>query len=161
MIMKDKLKGSSEYGEIFELVRDAVREAIGKQRSGLMLVLGDLPPQIGALHSMGSNAIVMNKAIMDALEVVIKEKEDRNAVIFDFLLHEYLHSLGYVSEDEVRSISRDICEKNFGKDHLTTKMAFNGPWTLYPQLAWIRPRSFDESATIVKNFDRSSTSYIS
>lgn len=155
-----KLRECKDYGDVFEVVKETAKNVLGKSRAGLMLVLGDLPAQVGALHSLGTNAIVVNKAIIDALPVLVKKKEERNSIVYVFILHEYLHSLGYIDEGEVRTLTRSICEKSFGKDHLATKLALAGPWQLYPELAWIKPKDFGETAEVVKGFDKSSTSYI-
>jgi hypothetical protein len=69
---------------------------------------------IGAFHPVGSNIIVMNKA---PLEVALKstDKQVYNAYCFHLLLHEYLHSLGYVSEETVRELTREVCKLSLGK----------------------------------------------
>lgn len=159
--MQKSLENCEEYGDIFKIVKRNVKEVLGTQRVGFMLILGELPACVAAMHYMGSNSIVLNKSVVKSLNAIEKVKKKRNYVIYDLLLHEYIHTLGYVDERTVRSLCWQICEKTFGEDHLTTKMAFHGPGKIYPQLAWIKPSaSFYGSAEMVSGFDKDNTSYI-
>lgn len=58
---------------------------------------------IGAFHPVGSNIIVMNKS---PLKIAMEntEKKIYNSYCFLLLLHEYLHSLGYLDEEKVREL---------------------------------------------------------
>jgi hypothetical protein len=71
-----------------------------ERRGGLMLYLANLPPQIGALHQVGSNSIVLNRLVLKAIESLAKSRRELNSFIYTILLHEYLHSLGYIDEQE-------------------------------------------------------------
>ncbi len=159
--MPKSLENCKEYGDIFKIVKRNVKEVFGTERVGFMLVLSELPAGVAAMHYMGSNSIILNKSLVKSLDVIEKAREKRNYVIYDLLLHEYIHSLGYVDERTVRSLCWKICEKTFGKDHLTTKMAYPGPGKIYPELALVKPSaSFYNSAEIVNGFDTENISYI-
>jgi len=93
-----ELDKCEDFSDVFELVKKAVKDVLGRWRVGLMLVLADLPINIGAYHSLGSNSIVVNRKILEAVKDSIKSKRKLNSWIFLVLLHEYLHSLGYVDE---------------------------------------------------------------
>jgi hypothetical protein len=80
---------------------------------------------------------------------------------FYILLHEYIHSLGYLNEGTVRAKTLEITKEAFGGEHLATQIAANtGPFMknlIYPNMAW---KPDDERLELVENFDRSSVSYI-
>ena len=159
--MPKSLENCKEYGDIFKIVKRNVKEVLGTERVGFMLILSELPAGVAAMHYMGSNSIILNKSLVKSLDVIEKAREKRNYVIYDLLLHEYIHTLGYVDERTVRSLCWKICEKTFGKDHLTTKMAYHGPGKIYPELALVKPSaSFYNSAEIVNGFDTENISYI-
>jgi len=111
------------FNQVFELVKKATEKTLKKHRAGLTLILAELPNFVGAYHVMGSNLIVMNKAILDGVADLAKSREELNSFIFSILTHEYLHSLGYVDEGVVRRLVRRISEENFGRYHLATRMA--------------------------------------
>jgi len=159
--MPKSLENCKEYGDIFKIVKRNVKEVLGTERVGFMLILSELPAGVAAMHYMGSNSIVLNKSVVESLNAIEKAREKRNYVIYGLLLHEYIHTLGYVDERTVRSFCWKICEKTFGKDHLTTKMAYQGLGKIYPELAWVKPSaSFYNSAEMVSGFDTDNISYI-
>ena len=51
-----------------------------------------------------------------------------NALIYNLLLHEYLHALGELSEDEVKRLVVVIGKKCFGEEHIVTTIARKTPW---------------------------------
>jgi len=146
-----------DYGDLFELVKMIVRKKLGRERAGLMLYLGNLPLHIGAFHGVGSNGIVINKRLLNSIS--FSSSTEINSYIFTLLLHEYLHSLGYMDERQVRRLVYEICKEAFGEDHPATKFAISIPKSkLIPSKPLI-----DESNAeleIVKDFERSHLSYI-
>lgn len=100
-----ELDACDNLADIFELVKQAVKKFLGQHRSGLMLGMANLGMRrgsfVGAFHPLGSNIIVMNRAPFD-VALRATDKKVLNAYCFHLLLHEYLHALGYVSEEEVR-----------------------------------------------------------
>ena len=131
-----------------------------------MLCLADLGMRrgyfVGAFHLVGSNIIVINKA---PLEVASRstEKKVYNAYCFHLLLHEYLHSLGYLDESEVRELTQEVFMLALGKAHPATVMAERGIATYFPKVTYFTeefplPESFQ--VELVKDFDKSSVGYI-
>jgi len=147
-----------EYGEIFSLLKRAVKKSLGEHRVGLMLFLGDLPLKVGAFHFLGTNDIILNRRLLNK---VVKEKSpsEQKAFLFSILMHEYLHSLGYVDEREVRGLVYQICADNFGRKHYVTDAAITGPW------ASLSEEDFQElgeslNLEMVKDFERTESRYI-
>ncbi len=132
--ISEGLDRSFNFSEVFQLVKKSVKNSLGKRRTGLMLGLADLPEYIGAFHQMGSNFIVMNRSLLDQVTHIAKDRQTLNAYVFYTLLHEYLHTLGYVDEGEVRRLTRQICARVLGLDHPATKLAMDGPAVMFPEL---------------------------
>jgi len=121
-----RLDQSKEFSDIFMLVKKAVKETLAEARVGLMLVLADLPGQIGAFHEVGSNAIVLNRRLLNAVVRTGRSMREINSYVFTVLLHEYLHSLGHLDERQVRELSYQITKSVFGEDHPTTEFVVRG-----------------------------------
>ena len=164
--LTEQLDNSENFGDVFEIVKKSVKEQLGKERAGLMLVLADLPTHLGAFHGVGTNSIVMNRVLLDRIVKGGNSRIQVNSFVYSILLHEYLHSLGLIEETDVRSLVRDISSKTFGNDHPASKIAAAGPWSMLPR-SWsseqanpIDPQSHREME-LVKDFDRSHSRYIS
>jgi hypothetical protein len=125
MSLVKEFERANNYSDIFVLVKKAVKISIGEHRVGLMLFLGNLPMNVGAFHPMGTNDIVLNRRL---ITTAAKTKVKWKAYVFSILLHEYIHSLGYGNERQVRGLTYKICIDNFGNDHEVTNAAVNGPW---------------------------------
>jgi hypothetical protein len=125
--------------DVFELVKKSVKRFLSRHRAGLMLGLADLGMRrgyfLGAFHLVGSNIIVMNRT---PLEVASKNtnKTTYNAYCFHLLLHEYLHSLGYIDEGEVKELAQEVCMLALGKTHPATVMAERGVATYFPKVTY-------------------------
>lgn len=173
MILSDEVKDFNRslnscetLADIFELVKQSVKRFLNKHRAGLMLGLANLGMRrgyfIGAFHPIGSNIIVMNRA---PLEVALKstDKQVYNAYCFHLLLHEYLHSLGYVDEKNVRELTREVCRLSLGNDNPATIMAERGIGAYFPKVTYFRQDSRvprDLKIEIIRDFDKSSVGYI-
>lgn len=157
----EKFEICKNIGDVFELVKETTERSIGQRRAGLTLYLTDLPPYIGAMHQIGSNAIIMNRLTLKAVKTSVELKEDANVFIYLILLHEYLHALGYSKEANVRVIAYRIAMDSFGPDHKITRFSREGLSTILPKiLKAIKKRSKTFDFEIVKDFDRSSITYI-
>jgi len=154
----EKFENCKNIGDVYELVKETVERVIGSRRAGLTLYLADLPMNIGGLHQIGSNSIVMNRTLLKAIESMAKSKNDVNSFTYFILLHEYLHALGYAEEERVRELTYYITASSFGKDHFTTKLSKMGFANILKQISNV-PRE-EGKIEIVKDFDRSSMSYI-
>ena len=156
---QNKLLSVKNFNDVFELVKFAVDAKYKMHRAGLSLILQVLPTQLGAYHVLGSNMIIMNKRIID----IIKSKKsllDYNAYLFMVLCHEYLHSFGIVDENKVRKMTLDLCYSLLGKEHPASLMAQHQPWKIFPELQLYHSNTIENTFEIIKNFDRSSHSYI-
>lgn len=158
------LDNAKSLADIFEVVKTAVQQTTGMSRGGLMLGLADLgnDPRgfFGAYHPVGDNIIVMNKTPLKRIRETHPELYEPYA--FHILLHEYLHTLGYIDEEIVKKKTYQITESVFGPDHLATQIATDTlkfiPNLSYPNVAW-QPQ--DIRIELVEDFDRSSVCYIS
>lgn len=125
MDFEKRLDEAENFAEIFGLVKESVEAALEKRRDGLMLALQYLPENLGAYYGLGSNFIVMNKALLEKFRDS-HSANDTKAYVFSVLLHEYLHSLGYVDEGLARALTHEICKASLGKGHMSTRIAKHG-----------------------------------
>jgi hypothetical protein len=154
-----KLLQVKDFNEAFELVKSAVDKKFKMHRAGLSLVLQVLPTQLGAYHILGSNMIIVNKRILD----IIKSKKsllEYNAYLFMVLCHEYLHSFGIMDETQVRRMTYDLCGSLLGENHSASLMARDQPWKVFPELQLHQTNKFENTFEIIKNFDKTTQSYI-
>lgn len=121
---------ASEAAEIFELVKDAVRAVLNRERAGLMLGLSDLGITqqgfVGGFHQAGSNAIILNSSVLKRISRA--RPEFLKPYSFSVILHEYLHTLGIMDEARTRILTFKICQDMFGESHPVTRISedFNG-----------------------------------
>lgn len=150
----------TELIEIFESVKDVVKSTEGRSRSGLMLGLQELGSTlngfIGAYYPISSNIIVMNKTPIR--RIIETNSKLFNPYSFHVLLHEYIHSLGFLDESLTRKKTYDISKKKFGENHIITKLSVEMekyfPNLVYPIQGWI-PNN-NPLIEIVTGFDKSS-----
>ncbi|MEM3694960.1 MAG: hypothetical protein QXJ11_03260 [Candidatus Bathyarchaeia archaeon] len=151
---RKRLEEAKNYSEIWEVVKDTVEFSLHKRRGGMMLFLDDLPIQLGAYHPIGTNNIVLNRRLVQIVEGALKSRRVVNALVYNLLLHEYLHALGKYSEFEVRQLVYEIARQCFGEEHVVTAIAKKSPWALLsgiPLEAVNIPRKVME---IVKDFEK-------
>ena len=149
--------------DIFELVKSLVLKSMGKSRGGLMLGMANLGnhPQgfFGGFFTTGTNVIVLNKIPLQRIKET--RPELYKPYVFHVLLHEYIHSLGYLDETNVKSRVFAITREALGEEHLATQIAANAGEFIkhlaYPDVTW---KAEDEGLELVQGFDRSSVSYI-
>ncbi|MEM2341248.1 MAG: hypothetical protein QXX94_01170 [Candidatus Bathyarchaeia archaeon] len=154
----ESLERCKGYGEIFDLVKKAVKKTIGLHRVGLLLYLESLPPNIGAYHPVGSNSIVINRSLVNIMRRFLISRREFNSLIFSLLLHEYLHSLGFLDEKKVRRLVYEISVKTFGKDHPTVKMALEPPSiNIIIPYDWNYPK---HDLELIKDFEKIDYPYI-
>ena len=154
------LSSAQGFDTIFEMVKAATERTLGLHRAGLTLVLGDIPNDVGAYHEMGSNAIVMNRNLLRIVEKLSRSRSRRNSYVFMILLHEYLHSLGYTSDRQVRQLGRRVADEFLGKRHLAGEMAVRPLDQFFPDLAKLSAFRDKGEYQTVRRFDSSSTPYI-
>lgn len=151
---RKRLETATSYGEVWEIVKGTVEFALHKRRSGMMLFLDDLPIQLGAYHPLGTNNIVLNRVLVQIVETAVESKRVLNALVYNLLVHEYLHALGEFSEMAVRNLVVEVARKCFGEDYVVTQVAVKSPWVLLkgiPLESVNIPKRFME---IVKDFEK-------
>ena len=148
--------------ESFEEVKDAVQKITGLSRSGLMLGLQELGSSIegfiGAYFPVSSNIIVVNRTPIR--RITETKPELLKPYGFNVLLHEYIHSLGFLNEEFTKQKTYEITKKYYGEKHIATKLSTDikqfFPNLVYPIQGWL---PLDETQTIklIKGFDWSNT----
>jgi len=148
------------YSDVWEIVKDSVKDALGEHRVAMMLFLDDLPLRLGAYHSLGTNNIVLNRVLVQIVEAATQSKKLVNAFVYSLLVHEYLHALGHVPEAEVRPLVYEVSRACFGEDHIVTVLAQKSPWALLKGVPLSRIEAPKRVIEIVKDFERSTERYI-
>ncbi len=151
-----------ELIEIFETVKEAVRKNEGKSRAGLMLGLQELGASldgfVGAYYPISSNIIVVNKTPLR--RIIQTNKNLLKPYIFHVLLHEYIHTLGFLDEYTTQKKTYEISRKHFGEEHIVTQLSTNIkkflPDIVYPLHGWLPAEDFPK-IELIRGFDRSST----
>ncbi len=157
-----KLDEAQGFSEIWELVKETVANTLGEHRVGMMLFLDDLPLNMGAYHPLGTNNIVLNRALIEIVEGVTKSRPILNAFVYTLLLHEYLHALGHISESEVRSLVYQVSKESFGEHSTVSYMAERGPRSILRNIPLDQISTSPKRAMeIVRDFDKPSSTYIS
>jgi hypothetical protein len=151
---KSGLDNAKNYAEVWQIVKDTVEFAYGKRGGSMMLFLDDLPLQLGAYYPLGTNNIVLNRTLVDVVEAQIKSKPTVNALVYNLLLHEYLHALGTLSESEVRRMVVEVAKKCFGEEHTATELARKSPWVLLKDLPLAGVTAPKHSMEIVRDFEK-------
>ena len=136
------------------------KKSLGEYRVGLMLYLDNLPLQVGAYHPVGSNAIVMNRTLLQIVESTAKSKNVVNAFVYTILLHEYLHALGYLEENTVRPLVYKISNESFGEEHIAPHLARLGPWSILKGLPLDEIEAPKRVVEIVKDLEKQDQKYI-
>lgn len=156
---RNKILHLSDFNEAFELVKSTVEARYKMHRAGLSLILQVMPTNLGAYHVLGSNLIIANKRILDIIKKY-KSNEEYNSYLFMILVHEYLHSFGIIDELQVRKMTYSLIASLVGEDHMATSMARYQPWNLFPELNLFHNNSFEQKFEVIRNFDKTTQSYI-
>lgn len=148
--------------ESFEEVKDAVQKTIGLSRAGLMLGLQELGSSmegfIGAYFPVSSNIIVVNNTPIR--RITETKPELLKPYGFNVLLHEYIHSLGFLNEEYTKQKTYEITKKYYGENHIATKLSTDikhfFPNLVYPIQGWL-PSDETQTIKLIKGFDWSNT----
>ncbi|MHA1883450.1 MAG: hypothetical protein ACW96S_00230 [Promethearchaeota archaeon] len=129
--------------EIFEKVKRDVWRVRGERRAGLSLKLAEWGMRnggfIGGMFIYPGTNIYMNKTVLKKL-IDQQPYEIVWAYIYHILLHEYVHSLDHLGEQECRYITLEITEKVFEeKNHPAVILARNGIGTFFPKMQYASP----------------------
>ena len=148
------LETAENYAEVWQTVKDTVEFALQKRRGSMMLFLDDLPLQLGAYHPLGTNNIVLNRALVEIVEASISTKRVVNALVYNLLLHEYLHALGEISEIRVRRTVVKVAQACFGEKHIATVIAQKSPWVLLQNIPLQAVNAPKRVMQIVTDFEK-------
>ncbi len=152
---RKSLDCAKSYAQVWQIVKDTVEFSSGRKGGNIMLFLDDLPLQLGAYYPVGTNNIVLNRALVDLVEASIKSKSTVNALVYNLLIHEYLHALGQLSETEVRRMVIEIAKKCFGEEHEVTELARKSPWVLLKDIPLGQIKAPKRVMEIVRDFEKS------
>ena len=155
--------------KIFEAVKNDVKRVYGRHRAGLSLGLVEMGIHgggfIGGMHFHPGHNIVMNKT---PLKIILDSQPYE--IVWSYtchiLLHEYIHSLGFINEQQCRSITLKVSEQVFSDvKHPAIVLAKNGIGTYIPnlKLIYLPPERRPEGLEIeyVHGFDKESQTYFS
>jgi hypothetical protein len=151
---RKKLETAENYTEVWQAVKDTVEFSLDKSRGSMMLFLDDLPLQLGAYHSVGTNNIVLNRALVEIVEASMSDKRVVNAIVYNLLLHEYLHALGEMSEAKVKLGVVGVTRACFGDEHVATVIARKTPWVLLQNIPLQTINAPKRVMRIVKDFEK-------
>ena len=149
--------------DIFEIVKEMVRDYLGLEQSGLLVGIADLGAHgqgfIGAFYSLEANTIIINKKPL--ARILQTNQSLYNYYLFHIMLHEYLHSIGSYDEEQTRQMVYEISRNCFGEEHVVTKLATNMsafiPNLLHPTEL---PQIQDSNIEFIMGIDKSNTNYI-
>ena len=159
----ERMEKASRVDEICELVKDAGRLTLNRERAGLMLGLCNMgiAPQgfVGGIHQMGSNAIILNSSV---LKKISRDRPDKlKPYTFCVLLHEYLHALGVMDDARTSLLTHKICQDVFGNEHEVTRLSMNFSQVAREILSREGPEPPGNlDVTFVEGFDSEETGYI-
>jgi hypothetical protein len=151
---RNSLETAESYAEVWRIVKNTVEASLNKRRGSMMLFLDDLPPQLGAYHPIGTNNIVLNRALVEIVEASISTKRVVNALVYNLLLHEYLHALGEYSEAKVRGLVIAVARECFGEEHAVTVIAKKTPWVLLRNIPLDAINASKRVMQIVRDFEK-------
>lgn len=164
--MKNKIFSEDEIEKVFidtfEDVKNIVKKSQGRSRAGLMLGFQELGSSMNgvicAYFPVASNIIVIN-------QTPLRRINETNPNLlkpygFHVMLHEYIHSLGFLNEEITKQKTYEISKENFGEKHIITQFSTDikkiFPNIVYPINGWIPPES-TPPINIIKGFDISNT----
>ena len=164
MDCEKELKKAKTFADIFEIVKELVREFLGAEQAGLIVGVTDLGSHsqgfIGAFYSLNANMIIINKKPL--ARILQTNPSIYNHYLFHVMLHEYIHSIGSYDEAQTRQLVYEISNHYFGKNHQVTQLASNierfMPNLTYPTVGFQPPQ--DINIEFVKGIDRKNTNYI-
>ena len=158
---REELEKAGSFRDVFRLVKRVVEAKLGLRRAGLMLVLADAPAYVLAFHGVGSNFVVVNRMVLRALLSSGLPKMRVNAYLFTVLLHEYLHSLGYLDEREVRKMVAELTREVFGEDHPAHQAALSPlDEDTVRKLVEVSSHQSSGEPVLVRDFDDENLTYV-
>jgi hypothetical protein len=151
---RTSLETAKNYAEVWQVVKDTVEFSLQRRRGSIMLFLDDLPLQLGAYHPLGTNNIVLNRTLVEIVEASTNSKRTLNALVYNLLLHEYLHALGELSETEVRRKVVEVAQTCFGEKYDAALIARKTPWVLLQNIPLRAVNAPKRVMQIVRDFEK-------
>jgi hypothetical protein len=158
MNLSSRLSKCRGYACIFSLVKEAVESVMNRRRAGLSLGLSRLPNNIGAFYQVGSNFIVLNRNLVEEVSKT-EDSELINSYIFHVLLHEYIHTLGFVDEKETYVITQQISEKVLGPEHIATRIASQGIGAVFSSMGLSPKEGASDGIDVIDTFEVENLNY--
>ena len=155
-----ELDAAKNYSEIWEIVKNTVKDHLGEYRAGMMLFLDDLSLSLGAYYPVGTNNIVLNRRLIEIAKATIKSNQKINAFTYNLLAHEYLHAIGHLKEKEVQGLIYRVCQECFGQNHIVTELAKKNPWIIFNKTLINNISSQKAPIEVVKDFEKNNHNYI-
>ncbi|MCX8187904.1 MAG: hypothetical protein N3F65_04765 [Nitrososphaeria archaeon] len=124
------------------------------------LIITYLSDGVEAVHQVGSNAIIMNKKVLESLLTSSKNRSERNAHIFSILLREYIRSLGVLDEVDIKKLAVKVVEEALGEDHKAYRIIPKLFQEEYKNLDGEIEQRQDKDFKYVEDFDRENAHYI-
>ncbi len=160
--------------DLFEAIKRDVKRVIGRSRAGLNLGFVDMgiSPNgfIGGMYFSGGTMILMNVTALDVLVDEVNSNPNKTpdiaiAYVYHVIMHEYIHSLGFLDEKACRDVTLYVSRKLFPEDNPVTIMAERGIGVYFPRFRYA-PEHFQfqpktNYVELIKNFDKSNTMYFS
>lgn len=158
------IKNAKTIADIFEIVKEVVREYLGLEQAGLMVGVSDLGSFaqgfIGAFYSLEANTIIINKKPL--ARIMQTNPSLYNYYLFHIMLHEYVHSIGSFDEAQTRQLVYEMSQHYFGEKHVATELATDiakfMPNLTYPTAGFQPPA--DINVDFIMGIDRKNTNYI-
>ena len=154
--------------DLFEDVKCDVDKALNRHRAGLSLGFVEMGISnagfIGGMFFSGGTMILMNST---ALRVLINEHTLTDEIVINYvyhiLLHEYIHSLGFLNERECRQVTNFVTKETFeDQNHPARLLAENGIGHYFPKLVYA-PGNYRLGPNMrierIRNFDKGSQTY--
>jgi len=155
----------NQMPDIFEKIKRDVEKETGRHRAGLTLGLAEMGMFqggfIGGMFFSGGTMILMN---ITPLKMILEQQPDEIvwAYTYHILLHEYIHSLGFLNEKQCQALTLEISKNVFKEaNHPAIVLATKGIGAFFPNLPLIyAPPDFDPRYGLkverLKEFDRGS-----
>ena len=164
MYYEKELKKAKTFADIFEIVKEMVREFLGAEQAGLLVGVTDLGTHsqgfIGAFYSLNANMIIINKKPL--ARILQTNPSLYNHYLFHVMLHEYIHSIGSYDEAQTMQLVHEVSQHYFGENHIVTQLASDIekfiPNLTYPVQGFQPPQ--DINIEFIKGIDKKNTNYI-
>lgn len=159
--------------DIFERVKRDVKKVLNRRRAGLNLAFVNMGMSsrgfIGGMFFSGGTMIIMNNKALEVLLREIKKDPDQQEdialdYVYHVLMHEYLHSLGFLDEKSCRDITLFVTKKlGYPKNHPVRQMAEKGIGVYFPNMVYA-PEHYNFKPNpahleLIPGFDKSNTIY--